>query len=162
MKLQNRCPDDDFPMVDGSALMKKIAVKIQLEDDSLAPVYATDSASGADLFSRIDEIIMPGEWKIIPTGVRFEIPEGFEAQVRPRSGLATKGIFVLNSPGTIDSDYRGEIKVILANFSRTPFEVRRGMRIAQVVFAQVARAVFLKEELSKTKRGEGGFGSTGV
>ena len=137
-------------------------MKIQVRDSSLIPVYATEGSSGADLFSAVDEVIMPGSWALVPTGIMLEIPDGYEAQVRSRSGLAVRGVFVLNSPGTIDSDYRGEIRVVLANFSSEPFEVRRGMRIAQLVFTRVARAVFLREELSQTERGEKGFGSTGL
>ncbi len=108
--------------------------------------------------------IAPGKREMMPTGISIELPEGFEAQVRPRSGLAAKnGVTVLNTPGTIDSDYRGEIKVILINLGDTPFVVSRGMRIAQMVIAKHERAVLVEgEELSETQRGAGGHGSTGT
>ena len=105
-----------------------------------------------------------GRWERIPTGLRLEIPEGYEAQVRPRSGLSsTHGVTILNAPGTIDSDYRGEVQVILINLGSDPFEVKRGTRIAQIVFAPVVQADFnLQRTLSRSERGEGGFGSTGT
>ena len=108
--------------------------------------------------------LRPGERVSVPTGLYMEIPAGYEGQVRPRSGLAAKsGITVLNGPGTIDSDYRGEVKVLLINFGSEPFFIHNGDRIAQLVIAPVARATFaLKSELSASRRGEGGFGSTGV
>jgi dUTP pyrophosphatase len=130
------------------------------------PRYSSEFASGADVQAAIDSelVIESGGRALIPTGLALEIPIGYEVQVRSRSGLASKyGIMCLNSPGTIDSDYRGEIKVILANFGDTPFIVSPGDRIAQLVLAPVYRADFIETELlSKTARGEGGFGSTGI
>jgi dUTP pyrophosphatase len=129
------------------------------------PNYATEGSAGVDLSAAITTqiIIKPGEHTIVPTGICISLQEGFEAQIRPRSGLAAKhGITVLNTPGTIDSDYRGEIKVILINHGKEEFVIERGMRIAQMVIAQYAKASF--EEvgtLSVTERGDGGFGSTG-
>ncbi len=140
-----------------------INVKFKKLQDTLTPEYQTADASGLDLHSAEKTVIKPGEVKLIGTGIVIEIPKGLEAQVRPRSGLAAKfGIGVLNSPGTIDADYRGEVKVILFNFSKTIFKINKGDRIAQLVFAKVLR-VSLKEHksLSKTKRGSGGFGHTG-
>jgi len=130
---------------------------------TLTPKYQTKHASGVDLHSAQDITIKSTEFKMVDTGIAIEIPKGLEAQVRPRSGLAAKwGIGVLNSPGTIDADYRGEIKVILFNFSKKSFRIKKGDRIAQLVFSKVTR-VTLKEQkrLSKTTRGAGGFGHTG-
>ena len=131
------------------------------------PSYETDGAAGADIRAFLPEgpvVIRSGEWRLIPTGLCPEIPEGYEIQVRPRSGLAAKkGVTVLNAPGTVDSDYRGEIKVNLINHSKEDFVVEDGLRIAQIVIAKVERASFtVAEELSSTSRGEGGFGSTGI
>lgn len=132
-----------------------------------APVYASDGAAGADLVAALPEdeplTLAPGGFEAVPTGVSLELPEGFEAQVRPRSGLARKhGVTVLNAPGTIDWDYRGEILALLINHGREPVSITRGMRIAQLVVAPVARASWaLREALSDTARGAGGFGSTG-
>jgi len=141
---------------------KKIKVKIKGE---FVPRYQSKEAAGCDLFACVDEhvVIEPGDFCAIPTGIRLEIPKGYEAQVRPRSGLAMKnGIGILNSPGTIDADYRGEIKVILFNFGKQPFTIRRGDRIAQLVFIHVTRAEFVPaKQLRSTKRGSGGFGHTG-
>jgi dUTP pyrophosphatase len=116
----------------------------------------------ADIRTEIS--LPPGERVVVPTGLRLEIPEGFEAQVRPRSGLAlSHGVTVLNAPGTIDSDYRGEVRVILINLGSEPFTVRRGDRIAQIVFAPAVRARFASREIiAESARGEGGFGSTGL
>jgi dUTP pyrophosphatase len=127
------------------------------------PNYQTEEAAGFDLHSIEDIILKPNERKLIGTGLAFEIPKGYEIQIRPRSGLAYKyGISVLNSPGTIDSDYRGEIKVLLINHSDTDFEIKVGERIAQGVIQEVIQAKFEEvEELNKTARGAGGFGSTG-
>jgi dUTP pyrophosphatase len=134
-----------------------------------APTYASPGAAGADLHAALAEgqtlIIEPGARDLVPTGVSIALPAGFEAQVRPRSGLAASaGVTVLNAPGTIDSDYRGEIKVILVNLGAQPFEVTRGMRIAQIVVAPVTRVEFetAGDALDDTARGEGGFGSTGL
>ena len=127
------------------------------------PAYQTAEAAGFDLHSIEDVVIAPGERKLIGTGLAFEIPAGYEIQIRPRSGLAYKhGITVLNTPGTIDSDYRGEIKVLLINHSNENFEIKVGERIAQAVIKEVIQATFEEvEELNDTARGAGGFGSTG-
>lgn len=127
------------------------------------PHYATEHAAGMDIVSAEDLILHPAERRAVATGFAIEIPHGHEVQVRPRSGLALKhGITCLNTPGTIDSDYRGEVKIILANLGDVPFEVKRGERIAQLVPAPVLRAHFSEvHELEETVRGSGGFGSTG-
>ncbi len=129
------------------------------------PLYQSAGSSGADLCAEIPAEVRlePGERKSIPTGIRLELPPGVEAQIRPRSGLAlSHGVTVLNAPGTIDSDYRGEIMVILINHGREPFTVQRGDRIAQIVFAPVLRAeVEVRSGISRTERGASGFGSTG-
>jgi dUTP pyrophosphatase len=127
------------------------------------PAYATAGAAGLDVAAAEDLTLAPGQRHAVATGFAIAIPEGYEIQVRPRSGLALKhGITCLNSPGTIDHDYRGEVKVILANLGSEPFEVRRGERIAHLVPAPVLKAAFREvEELSDTSRGAGGFGSTG-
>ena len=127
------------------------------------PAYVTDGAAGMDVQAAEELVLAPGARHGVATGLALAIPPGFELQVRPRSGLALKhGITVPNSPGTIDSDYRGELLVILINHGDAPFSVRRGDRIAQLVLAPVVRASWLKvDELDETARGEGGFGSTG-
>lgn len=129
------------------------------------PQYMTEKASGLDLFAAVKDPIelAPGRRLLVPTGLQIAIPEGFEAQVRPRSGLALRdGIGLLNSPGTIDSDYRGEIQVILFNAGDAPFRVSRGTRIAQLVIAPVVKAhLILADNLDTTRRGSGGFGHTG-
>jgi len=127
------------------------------------PTYATHGAAGLDVLAAEDVTLAPGERHAVATGFAIAIPPGYEVQVRPRSGLALKhGITCLNTPGTIDEDYRGEVKVILANLGSEPFEVRRGERIAQLVPAPVVRGAFRAvETLSETGRGAGGFGSTG-
>ncbi|MBN1524397.1 MAG: dUTP diphosphatase [Spirochaetales bacterium] len=140
-------------------------VRIKSEP-GFAPVYQSGEAAGADLSACIDSdcILTPGQRSLIPTGVWIELPHGYEAQVRPRSGLAIKqGVTTLNSPGTIDSDYRGEIKVILINHSDRVVTVSRGDRIAQLVIAPVIQAQFVcVNELNETNRNSNGFGSTGV
>lgn len=147
-------------------MSKNIPVPTILAEGAHLPLYASDQAAGADVRAHLtqDVILQPGQSALIPTGLKFAIPEGFEIQVRPRSGLAFKnGITVLNSPGTIDSDYRGELGIILINHSQQPFTVSDSMRIAQIVIAPVYRAQFLPEEtLATTTRGEGGFGHTGT
>lgn len=127
------------------------------------PSYATDGAAGLDVVAAEDLVLAPGQRHAVATGFAIAIPQGYEVQVRPRSGLALKhGVTCLNTPGTIDQDYRGEVKVILANLGSEPFEIRRGARIAQLVPAPVTRAAFREvAELSETGRGAGGFGSTG-
>ena len=130
------------------------------------PAYATDHSAGTDLCAAISEdiVLKPMQRKLIPTGLAMAIPVGYEAQVRPRSGLAIKhGITVLNSPGTIDSDYRGEVQVILANLGSEDFTITKGMRIAQMVISKYEKVSFdIVDELSETARGTGGFGSTGM
>jgi dUTP pyrophosphatase len=132
------------------------------------PAYETAGAAGMDLRAAVPEdqplVLAPGDWVMAPTGLSLAVPMGFEAQVRPRSGLAAKaGITCLNSPGTIDSDYRGEVKVILINHGKADFVIRRGDRIAQMVIAPVATAVWRPvDSLDETGRGQGGFGSTGA
>ena len=147
--------------------MKNIMMKVQIVNRSAYPVpqYATGMSAGMDLKADIEEpvVLKPLQRQMIPTGLFIALPEGTEAQVRPRSGLAAKhGITVLNSPGTIDADYRGEIKVILVNLSDEPFTVNPGERIAQMVVARYERVQWDEVEvLDETERGEGGFGSTG-
>jgi dUTP pyrophosphatase len=144
--------------------MIDIEIKRLINGEGLPlPAYASDGAAGLDVVAAEDLILQPGGRHAVATGFALAIPTGFEVQVRPRSGLALKhGITCLNTPGTIDSDYRGEVKVILANLGAEPFEVRRGERIAQLVPAPVLRATFREvHELSETERGAGGFGSTG-
>ena len=130
------------------------------------PKYETDGSAGMDLTAAIEEsiILNPGEVKLVKTGLAIALEKGFEAQVRPRSGLALKnGITVLNSPGTVDSDYRGEVCVILINHSQEAFEIKRGMRIAQMIIARYEQAEIVEvADLDETVRGTGGFGSTGV
>jgi len=127
------------------------------------PLYATDGAAGMDVLSAEDVTLAPGMRHAVATGLAVAIPPGYEIQVRPRSGLALKhGVSVPNTPGTIDSDYRGEVKVILINFGAEPFEIRRGDRVAQLVLAPVTRGRWaVVDELDETERGDGGFGSTG-
>lgn len=140
----------------------------QLENaEGLAlPEYATYDSAGVDLLAAVehDVPLAPLERQLIPTGIAIALPEGYEAQIRPRSGLALKhGITLVNAPGTIDADYRGEIGVIVANVSQEPFVIQRGMRIAQMVIAQYERATWSKvDTLPETERGDGGFGSTGT
>ena len=140
-------------------------VKIINKSDNQLPAYETASSAGMDLraFTDADIVLKPFERKLIPTGLYIELPDGYEAQIRPRSGLAIKnGITVLNSPGTIDADYRGEIKVILINLSDTDFTIKSGDRICQMVIAKHEKAEFIEvEEISETERGAGGFGHTG-
>ena len=149
---------------------EKIEIKLQhvtdLYNDIPLPEYATEGSSGLDLRAAVenDVIIPKGKVSLVPTNLRVEIPHGYEMQVRPRSGLAAKhGIGVLNSPGTIDSDYRGEIKVILFNFGEEDFVIKRGDRIAQMVLSKVYLAdLKLTDDLNASQRGEGGFGHTGT
>ena len=145
--------------------MTKILIK-RLSKNIPLPKYETEGSSGMDLAANIEQAIeiKPGKSVIIPTGLALSIPKNYEMQIRPRSGLASKNqISVLNTPGTIDADYRGELKVILINLSDKIFKIEKGLRIAQMVLCPVIKAV-LKEvdELEETKRGSGGFGSTGI
>ncbi|MCS7176649.1 MAG: dUTP diphosphatase [Candidatus Kapabacteria bacterium] len=147
-----------------------LVVQIQRTDPAFAdlplPTYATEGSAGMDVYAAVTEPVElpPGGIVVIPTGIAIALPLGYECQVRPRSGIAARhGVFVLNAPGTIDSDYRGEIRVILANFGREPFWIRRGDRIAQLVVTRYERVQWeLVQELPQTERGSGGFGSTGT
>jgi dUTP pyrophosphatase len=143
-----------------------VTLKVTTERKELLPFYASKGAAGADLKANIPSeiVIKPQAFTLIPTGLKFEIPDGFEVQIRPRSGLALKhGVTVLNTPGTIDSDYRGEIKVILINLGKEDFIVTDLMRIAQLVIAPVYIANFVEtEEISTSQRGTQGFGSSGT
>ena len=146
--------------------MKKVEIEVLKQENKTItiPEYKTKYSSGVDLKSTDNYEIFPNEVQLIKTGLKLAIPEGFEGQVRTRSGLALKNqIIVLNSPGTIDSDYRGEIGVILINLSKKLFKIEKGDRIAQLIIAPVIQGNFkFVNQLSKTKRGSGGFGSTGV
>lgn len=143
-----------------------IPVKIKIFSGAGLPEYKSSGSSGADLRAHLDAPveIRQGEIKLVPTGIFIEIPEGYEAQIRPRSGLALKhGITLLNTPGTIDSDYRGEIKIIVANFGEKSFIVENGMRIAQMVFCKIYKGEFIQvENVNITHRNDGGFGHTGI
>ena len=146
--------------------MNKIEIKCVANPGAVIPVYKTEGAAGADVCALLDSpvTIEAGKFAMIPTGLFFEIPLGYEIQVRPRSGLAAKnGVTVLNTPGTIDSDYRGELKVILINLGSQSFTINSGDRIAQIIVSPVTTADFtITDSLSNTERGEKGFGSTGV
>ena len=150
-----------------SAIIKVEVCQLPHGADLLLPAYQTSDAAGLDLLAAVPQsaplILLPGRYEMVPTGLTIALPPGFEAQVRPRSGLAARhGITVLNSPGTIDADYRGEINVLLINHGQAAFSIRRGERIAQLVIAPVTRADLVPVEvLSSTERGSGGFGSTG-
>ncbi len=143
--------------------MSELKIK-KLTKTAIIPCYAHQNDAGLDLFSDESRILAPGEFGMIKTGIAIGLMPGTEAQIRPRSGLAAKhGITVLNSPGTVDEGYRGEICVILINHSKIDFEIKNGMKIAQMVIAPVMKVkTEEKDELSITKRGEGGFGSTGI
>jgi dUTP pyrophosphatase len=150
-------------------MAERVEVKIQRiegNEDLPLPRYMSDGASGMDLYAAVTDsvTIPPKEVAVIPIGIRIALPAGFEAQVRPRSGLAARhGIGVLNSPGTVDSDYRGEIKIILFNFGKEDFIVNRGDRVAQMIITRVARAKLVEQDsLEDTQRGSGGFGHTGL
>lgn len=140
-----------------------VILRLPHGQDLPLPAYATAGAAGMDVVAAEDVVLAPGERRAVPTGFALAIPAGFEVQIRPRSGLALKhGITCLNSPGTIDSDYRGEVKVILANLGSEPFAIARGDRIAQLVTARVEQTHWVESEaLDTTIRGQGGFGSTG-
>ena len=143
--------------------MYKLKIK-KLSETAVIPEYAHPGDAGMDLFSSEELILKPGEYKVVKTGITIELPPSTEAQVRPRSGLAAKhGITVLNSPGTIDEGYRGEVGVILINHSNKDFHITTGMKIAQMIIATVVRAEIEEaDHLTQTRRGDGGFGSTGV
>ncbi|MFP4088026.1 MAG: dUTP diphosphatase [Desulfobacteraceae bacterium] len=149
--------------------MDTISIKVKMSDkgkDLPMPAYASEGASGMDIRACVEApvLLQPGETRLIPTGLTVSVPRGYEAQMRPRSGLALHhGIGMLNAPGTIDSDYRGEVGVILVNWGRKPFQIRRGDRIAQMVLSKVYRAEWREvEDLDETPRGMGGFGHSGV
>lgn len=146
--------------------MKLYVKRLKKGSQAYLPQYMTEGASGMDLYACLEQdvVIMPGERSLIPTGISIAIPEGFEGQIRARSGLAIKnGIGVLNGPGTIDSDYRGEICVILINLGNEPFTVRNGDRIAQLVISKVFRPIIEEvDDLPPSQRQDGGFGHTGV
>ena len=146
--------------------MTKINIKVVAKKGAKLPLYKTSGAAGADICALLEKplVIESGKSAMVPTGLFFEIPQGYEVQIRPRSGLAAKnGVTVLNTPGTIDSDYRGEINVILINLGDKPFTVNSGDRIAQMLVAPVIQADFsIVSSLEETERGAGGFGSTGV
>jgi dUTP pyrophosphatase len=145
--------------------MTKILIK-RLSNNIPLPKYETEGSSGMDLTANVNKVIeiQPGKSEIIPTGLALSIPKNYEIQIRPRSGLAAKNqISVLNTPGTIDEDYRGEIKVILINLGEKKFKIEKGLRIAQMVLCPVIKAELEEvDELNETKRGSGGFGSTGI
>ncbi len=140
-------------------------VFVKLSPDAQLPEYKSEGASGADLFAYIENevVLKPGERCLVPTGVAVQLPFGYELQVRPRSGLALKhGVTVLNTPGTVDSDYRGELQVLLVNFGGEDFRLQKGDRIAQAVISKVERVIFEEvPSLNETKRGTSGYGSTG-
>ena len=146
-------------------MKKRVMVLYKKFDESkkvFIPEYKTEGSSGLDLSSVEDVVLFPRQTKMVSTNLSVEIPEGYEIQIRPRSGLAAKhSITVLNAPGTIDSDYRGEIKVILHNLGTYDFNISKGDRIAQMVLAKVEKMKLFESELSETERNEGGFGSTG-
>lgn len=150
--------------------MKTVRIKIKRRpgcEDLPLPKYATSGSSGMDLYADVqgDVVLNPGERKLISSGIFLSLPEGYEAQTRPRSGLAlNNGITLVNTPGTIDSDYRGLVNLIVANTSNEPFTIKRGMRIAQMIVQEVVRAEIIEEagELDETVRSQGGFGHTGV
>lgn len=147
----------------------QVGIRLKIWDharDLPLPAYATGQAAGMDIVAALDAplTLNPGERAMIPTGLSIALPAGFECQIRPRSGLAAKnGVTVLNSPGTVDADYRGEIKIILINLGQEPFLIERGMRIAQMVIARYTQAAWeVVADLDQTERGAGGFGSTGT
>lgn len=146
--------------------MKLLIKRIEEALDLPLPGYMTEGAAGLDIYAAVTEdvILNPGEIKLVPTGLKLAVPNGYEVQIRPRSGLALKhGISFVNTPGTIDSDYRGEINLIMINFGRSSFTIKRGDRVGQMVINKIEHADIIEvDELEETSRGEGGFGSTGV
>lgn len=156
---------DAIPPEEGNRPPMEVPVKIVREgraNELPLPEYATPFSAGVDLRAADNCVLLPGEWTAVPTGLRIELPEGYEGQVRPRSGLAARhGVTVLNAPGTIDSDYRGEIRVLLINHGKESFAISAGDRVAQLILAPVSRISWREEALADSERGEGGFGSTG-
>ena len=155
----------DESMVPAMSAPKSSGIKLKvLSPNAIIPRYQTAGASGFDLHSAVDEVIMPGETKLIDTGLAFAIPEGLELQIRPRSGISAKtGIRVANAPGTVDSDFRDSVKIILTNTGQLPYTVKVGDRMAQGVLCPVVRQPFtIVDDLDETERGTGAFGSTGV
>ncbi len=142
--------------------MIKVRIK-KIKKDAIIPRYAYDGDAGVDIYSAEDYTLKPGERALVSTGIKIAIPDGYEAQIRPRSGLALKyGISICNTPGTIDSGYRGEVCAIVINHGKNVFNIKKGDKIAQMVFNKIERAEFIEvEELDATKRGEKGFGSSG-
>ncbi len=157
--------DTDLPETDAPSRVRISVQRLAHNADLPLPTYETEQSAGMDLAAAIDEAmtLAPGERTLVPTGLAIALPAGYEAQVRPRSGLAARdGVTVLNTPGTVDADYRGEVRVILINLGDAPFTVERGMRIAQMVIAPVTQGIFEEvDALPETARGAGGFGSTG-
>jgi len=146
--------------------MKNFTLRVKilkLDQDLPTPRYAHEGDAGVDLYSAQDYLLKPGECKIIPTGIKLAIPQGYEAQIRPRSGLASKySLSILNTPGTIDHQYRGEVGVIMVNFGKNSYQIKKGDRIAQMVFNKIEQVKFEEvQKLDETERNEGGFGSTG-
>jgi len=141
-----------------------LKVKIQkISEDAIIPHYAHEDDAGMDLYSTKECIIGPNHRILVGTGIKIEIPKGYEMQIRPKSGLALKeGITVLNTPGTIDAGYRGEVGIIIVNHSSRIYKIERGQKIAQAVFNKIEKVQLVESELSQTKRGAGGFGSTGI
>ncbi|MBS1704708.1 MAG: dUTP diphosphatase [Armatimonadetes bacterium] len=144
--------------------VSQVTIQLQLSSNAKVPLYATPGAAGADIFCSESWELNPQERRLIPTGLRMAIPEGYEVQIRPRSGTAIRsGLGMVNSPGTIDSDYRGEIGVILINFGSEPIRFEAGERVAQMVVCPVVRGIFeIVDSLPESERGDGGFGSTGT
>ena len=159
-----RIGNQDIRRSEDQDIKKMTKIKIKIKGKYI-PQYQSEQAAGCDLYADIDDpvVLKPGEYNIVPTGVKIELPLGYEAQVRPRSGMAMRhGVGILNAPGTIDADYRGEIKVILFNLGQESFRIESGDRIAQLVFNRVVQAQFiLVDKLKETKRGSGGFGHSG-
>ncbi len=142
--------------------MNEININIRKDENAKTPVYMSDGAAGADVYASEDIVINPHDTKLVHTGIYMEIPEGFECQIRPRSGLALKhNLIILNSPGTIDSDYRGEVMIIMHNMSDKHYTIKLHDRIAQMIFAPVMKAQFIESGISDTVRNSGGFGHTG-
>lgn len=145
--------------------MDALQIRMSLKPGATLPTYATDGAAGMDLCAYEEVFLLPLERKLVPTGLKMQIPVGYEGQVRPRSGLALRhGVGIVNAPGTIDCDYRGEVGVILVNLGSEPVRLAKGERIAQIVFCPVTKAHIVEvdeDALNSTERGEGGFGSTG-